>query len=65
MTQKLNQAYQGAIHAIQQKENPDRLTHFAYSLRDVIDLLARSKQTEEERGKSLSKTEKKDFTSVP
>ena len=56
---EIEHAYQGAIHAIQQKEDPDRLSHFAYSLRDVIDLLARSKQTGRERNKSLKKQERK------
>ena len=56
---KIEQAYQGAIYAVQQEEDPDRLAHFAYSLRDVIDLLARSKQTESERTKSLKKQERK------
>ena len=55
----IKQAYLGSIYTIQQEEYPDRLAHFAYSLRDVIDLLARSKQTEKERTKPLGGKEKK------
>ena len=56
---RIKEAYQGAIHAIQQEEYPDRLAHFAYSLRDVIDLLARSRQTKTERNKPLDKNVRK------
>ena len=56
---RIEQAYKGAIHAMQQEEDPDRLAHFAYSLRDVIDLLARSKQPESERNKPLNRQERK------
>lgn len=34
-------AYLGALHALQHEEYPDRLVHFAHSLREVIDQLAR------------------------
>ena len=56
---RIKQAHQGAIYAIQQEEYPDRLAHFAYSLRDTIDLLTRSNQTGRERSKSLDKKERK------
>ena len=49
---RIEQAYLGSIYAIQQEEYPDRLAHFAYSLRDVIDLLAQSGS--EEIGVNLS-----------
>ena len=55
----IKQAYLGSIYAIQQEEYPDRLAHFAYSLRDVIDLLARIKQTERERKGSLPQKDRK------
>lgn len=42
-------AYLGALYALQQGEYPDRMVHAAHSLREVIDLLARSKQAEDER----------------
>ncbi len=46
-------AYLEALYALQQYEYPGRLVHAAHSLRDVIDLLARSKQAKHERKKSL------------
>lgn len=38
------EAYLGALHALQQKEYPDRIVHFAQSLREVVDQLARFSQ---------------------
>ena len=58
---RIKQAYLGSIFTIQQDEYPDRLAHFAYSLRDVIDLLARCKQTEREQRKTLDKHKRKDL----
>lgn len=55
---KSKDAYLGAIYVLQQEEYPDRLAHFAYSLRDVIDLLARSKQ-KEEKNKTLGRNERR------
>ena len=55
---RIEQAYLGSIYAIQQEEYPDRLAHFAYSLRDVIDLLAHS-GSEEIRANSLDKCNKR------
>ena len=49
---RIEQAYLGSIYAIQQEGYPDRLAHFAYSLRDVIDLLTYSGS--EEIGANLS-----------
>ena len=48
---KIKSAYLGAIFAIQQEKYHDRLVHFAQSLREVIDLLARSKQIDNEKSK--------------
>ncbi len=39
-------AYCGCIHAITQKEYPDRVVHFAHSLREVIELLAKKSMPE-------------------
>ena len=55
---RVEQAYRGSIHAIQQGKYPDRLAHFAYSLRDVIDLLARS-GSEEIVVNSLNKSDRR------
>ena len=52
---KIVDTYCGAIHALNQNEYSDRLVHFAHSLREVIDLLSRSGQTEYELNKSLDK----------
>ena len=46
-------AYLGALYALQQDEYPDQMVHAAHSLREVIDLLARSKQEERERKSPL------------
>ena len=44
--EKTQNAYRGSIHALNQENYPDRLSHFAYSLRDVIDsLVPNRKQT--------------------
>ena len=56
---KIKSAYLGSIFAIQQEEYPDRLVHFAQSLREVIDLLARSKQAEEQQKKPIKKSIRK------
>lgn len=37
----IKQAYEGALFSIYQKDDPDRFVHFAHSLREVIDLLAK------------------------
>ena len=50
---KARESYLEALYALQQDEYPGRLVHAAHSLRDVIDLLARSKQAKHERKKSL------------
>ena len=55
---RIKDAYMGAIYTLQQEEYPNRLAHFAYSLRDVVDLLARSKQTKESE-KMLDRKERK------
>ncbi len=52
---RIKPAYLGAIYVLQQKEYPDRLVHFAHSLREVIDLLTRVNQTDIERKSSLKK----------
>ena len=41
-------AYQGAVRAILQDKYPDQTAHFAHSLREVIDLLAKAGQTKSE-----------------
>ena len=46
---KIKDAYLGAIWALNAKDYDDRLVHFAHSLREVIDLLARKNQTDKER----------------
>ncbi|CAI9830701.1 hypothetical protein IBTHAUMO2_1050016 [Nitrosopumilaceae archaeon] len=35
-------SYKGALYAYHRRDDPDRGSHFAYSLRDVIDLLAKT-----------------------
>lgn len=58
-------AYLGATHALTVKDYPDRLVHFAHSLREVIDLLTRKNQTNEEKRKSLCRLDRiKLLTSV-
>lgn len=52
-------AYLEALYALQQDECPGRLVHAAHSLREVIDLLARSKQAKHERKKSLGAERRK------
>lgn len=47
------EAYVEALYALQQDEYPGRLVHTAHSIREVIDLLARSKQAKHERKQSL------------
>ena len=37
----IQQAYEGAIFSLYQTDDPDRFAHFAHSLREVIDLLAK------------------------
>lgn len=48
-------AYLGAIHALYSEEYPDRLAQFAYSLREVIDLLTRKNQNDVERKSPIAK----------
>lgn len=48
-------SYRGAVHVLHQNEYPDRLIHFAHSLREVINLLSRNEQTGYELNKSLEK----------
>ena len=52
-------AYLGALYALQQDEYPDRPAHAAHSLREVIDLLARSRQTDNERKAPLEHKRRK------
>ena len=56
-------SYLGALYVLEQKEYPDKFVHFAQSLREVIDQLARCKedpkcnrQTIKERKECLQKT---------
>ena len=51
-------AYEGAIHVLATKDYPDRLAQFAYSLREVIDLLTRKNQTGGDRRKGLNVQER-------
>ena len=44
------ESYLGALYALRQKEHPDRLVHFAQSMREVIDQLARSGLPPESEG---------------
>ena len=44
---------------MQHDEYPDRLVHFAHSLREVIDQLARHDQKEDEHDRSMGKKERK------
>ena len=37
--EKLKMPYLGAIYALEQNDNPEKIVHFAHSLREVIDLL--------------------------
>ena len=43
----IGESYLGALHALGQKEYPDKFVHFAQSLREVIDQLARSNRCPE------------------
>ena len=56
---EIGDAYKGAIHALQQQEYTDWHVHFAHSLREVIDLLARHRQTPYERKNSLNYKKRK------
>ena len=47
--------YLGAIHALYSEEYDDRLAQFAYSLREVIDLLTRKNQNDVERRRHIAK----------
>lgn len=51
-------AYLGAIHVLHTEDYCDRLIHFAHSLREIIDMLARKRQTDEEHRKSLKPKER-------
>ena len=44
------ESYLGALYELRQEEHPDRLVHFAQSLREVIDQLARSGLPPEREG---------------
>ena len=46
-SKSMKQAYEGALFSINQKDDPDRFVHFAHSLREVIDLLAKLKLSRE------------------
>ena len=50
---KAAKAYLGALCAYYDSDYPDRASHFAYSLRDVTDHLARESQDPDEVGKGL------------
>lgn len=52
-------AYLGALYVLRQDDYPDRVVHAAHSLREVIDLLARSKQAEDERTAPLKHKRRK------
>lgn len=56
---RAREAYLGALHALRQGKYPDQLAHAAHSLREVIDLLARHKQTEAERKRPMDKKQRK------
>lgn len=53
------EAYLGALHALRQQEYPDRIVHFAQSLREVIDQLARFSQIPEWEKPQVKITRKK------
>lgn len=55
---KIKTSYLGTIHALHTEDYDDRLVHFAHSLREVIDLLTRKNQTDEERRKPLRKEDR-------
>ena len=42
MREGVKESYLGAVYALQQNEHPDKFVHFAQSLREAIDQLARS-----------------------
>lgn len=50
---EIKTAYLGAIHTLHAEDYDDRLVHFTHSLREVIDLLTRKNQTDEERRRPL------------
>ena len=53
------EAYVEALYALQQDDYPGKLVHAAHSLREVIDLLARSKQAKHEQKQSLRSKRRK------
>ncbi len=63
-SENAKEAYLGALHALRQKEYPDRIVHFAQSLREVVDQLARFSQfpeCEKPRGKTRKECLQKTF----
>lgn len=56
----IGDSYLGALHVLCANDYPTRLNHFAYSLREVIDMLTRHNQSEKERKQSMDeKTRRK------
>ena len=53
------ESYLGALHALRQDKYPDQPAQAAHSLREVIDRLARRKQTAGERKRPMSRKERK------
>ncbi len=56
---RLQEPYLGAIYALKHIDNPERLVHFAHSLREVIDLLTKKNMTNSgERRKPIDHSER-------
>lgn len=49
------ESYRGALHALEQEEYPDKFVHFAQSVREAIDQLARFDEDPKRKGKSIKK----------
>lgn len=59
--ERARSTYLGALYALHQKNDPDHLSHFAYSLRDVIDILAKTKLEKSKHRYSLKKEKRSDL----
>ena len=52
------ESYLGALHVLEQEEYPDKFAHFAQSVREAIDQLARFDEDPKRKGKSIRERRK-------
>ena len=52
------ESYLGALHVLEQEEYPDKFVHFAQSVREAIDQLARFDEDPKRKGKSIRERRK-------